>query len=84
MDSVAQLVDQGLTITLIGMTVVFVLLTLLVGIIHAMSALARLVTGPPTPIEDAALVDEELIGVIAVAIGYYRRDRALETGTVDG
>lgn len=76
MNSVAQLVSEGLAISLIGMTVVFVLLTLLVAIVHAMSALSRLITGAPPSAAGDALEGDELIGVIAAAIGYYRRDHA--------
>lgn len=76
MDSVAQLVDQGLTITLIGMTVVFVLLGLLVGMVHGLSAVCRMVIGTVVPEPDSTQADEELIGVIAAAIRHYRRDRS--------
>ena len=75
MESVSQLLNQGLEITLIGMSVVFVLLTLLVGVVYAMSALCRLIVGAE-PVEDSELASDELMAVIAVAIDHYRRGRA--------
>lgn len=72
MDNVAELVNQGLTVTLIGMTVVFVLLTALVGVVRGMSAFSRLIVGIE-PGAEAAPVDAELTAVIAAAIRHYRR-----------
>jgi sodium pump decarboxylase gamma subunit len=68
-----SLLLQGLNLTALGMGVVFVLLTLLVGIIHAMSALCRRIEGDEVavavaPPAGAALSDPELIGVISAAI----------------
>ena len=81
MENLTQLLDAGLEVTLIGMGVVFVLLTALVGAVYGMSALARLIEGPPVPKVAQAITtdDEELIIVISAAIGRYRRDRLLET-----
>jgi sodium pump decarboxylase gamma subunit len=74
MQSTTSLIDTGLMITLIGMSVVFVLLTALVGIIHAMSALCRrfapaaaAVPGSPAGSDDA-----EIVSVIAAAVSLYR------------
>ena len=75
MESVSQLLNEGLAITLIGMSVVFVLLTLLVGVVYGMSAFCRRVVGVET-VEDHALASDELMAVIAVAIDHYRRGRA--------
>ena len=75
MDSTAQLIDAGLTITLIGMSVVFVLLTTLVGVVTAMSALCRRFA-PEDPPQGSAAADGELIGIIAAAVNRYRRSRA--------
>jgi sodium pump decarboxylase gamma subunit len=72
LNNVAQLVGQGLTVTLIGMTVVFVLLTLLVGVVYGMSAFARQFQ---TEAADE-LAGDELVAVIAAAIGHYRSGRA--------
>ena len=72
-----ELFQTGLTITAVGMGVVFVLLTMLVGIIQAMSALAARLT-PETPATATATQvspaagDAETIAVIAAAIGAYR------------
>jgi sodium pump decarboxylase gamma subunit len=69
--------EAGLTVTLVGMSVVFVLLTLLVGVVQTMSHLSRLIErgaaaasagATPTP-----PIDEEVVGVIGAAIRMYRR-----------
>ena len=76
MESTAQLLDAGLTITFIGMSVVFILLTALVGVVSAMSALCRrfFPEAPPVrPVSD----DDELVSVITAAINHYRRGRAV-------
>jgi sodium pump decarboxylase gamma subunit len=75
-ESTAQLIDAGLTVTFIGMSVVFVLLTTLVGVVKAMSALCRRFA-PETPPESQLAADDELIGVIAAAVNHYRRSRAV-------
>jgi len=76
MQSTAQLIDAGFTITLIGMSVVFVLLTALVGIINVMSALCRRFA-PEAPKQAAVPdLDDELVSVIAAAITQYRQRRA--------
>jgi len=75
MDSTTQLIDAGLTITFIGMSVVFVLLTTLVGVVTAMSALCRRFAPGEAP-RSADAANDEVIGVIAAAISQYRRSRA--------
>jgi sodium pump decarboxylase gamma subunit len=70
-----SLLLQGLNLTALGMGVVFILLTLLVGIIHAMSALCRRIEGAsagvsatvPAPAQ-GSLTNPELISVISAAI----------------
>ena len=77
----SQLLEAGLNVTAIGMGVVFVLLTMLVGIIHVMSALcqrfgdASPVAPAPTYSAGTTHANEELIGVIAAAIAAYRKRR---------
>ena len=71
-----ELVEAGVIVTAIGMGVVFILLSLLVGIIHAMSSLSRLIEGPALARAEAGqAVDEELVGVIGAAISIYRSKR---------
>ena len=76
MESTAELLNAGLTITLIGMSVVFFLLTALVGIITGMSALCRRFA-PEVPPPQKDCDDDELISVIAAAINHHRRRRAI-------
>lgn len=64
-----ELLQAGLTVTLMGMGVVFVLLTLLVGVVHGMSRFARMID---TSLPNA---DEELVGVITAAVTAYRNRR---------
>jgi sodium pump decarboxylase gamma subunit len=73
-----ELLEAGFTVTLVGMSVVFVLLTLLVGIIQSMSYLARLVgEAAPAPAADveAATSDDEIVGIISAAVRAYRDAR---------
>lgn len=65
----------GLTVTLIGMGVVFTLLTLLVYVVQGMSKLARLIEGRPAAAPNAAVpaADEEIVSAISAAISAYRR-----------
>jgi sodium pump decarboxylase gamma subunit len=71
--------NQGFSVTLIGMGVVFVLLTALVGIVHVMSAIClrfpeRLPEAVPAPdAPEAYAVESELISVVGAAIHAYRR-----------
>jgi sodium pump decarboxylase gamma subunit len=76
MGTTAELLNAGLTITFIGMSVVFVLLTTLVGVVTAMSALCRRFA-PEVPAPSNADEDKELVSVIAAAINHYRRSRAI-------
>ena len=74
----SELIQAGLNVTVIGMGVVFVLLTLLVFIIQGMSALSRSIEGPGTPESDAPAAGRsppphELVGVISAAIAAYRK-----------
>jgi sodium pump decarboxylase gamma subunit len=82
-----ELLQAGLNLTAIGMGVVFVLLTLLVGIIRGMSALSRTLEAafptasastPASPPPTAAIRSpgqQELVGVISAAIAAHRRRR---------
>jgi sodium pump decarboxylase gamma subunit len=72
-NSVTQLIDSGIEITLIGMTVVFALLAALVFIIQGMSAFCRLIVGTEPATVAPQTIDDELLGVIAAAIRHYRR-----------
>lgn len=58
------------------MGTVFVLLSVLVGIIHAMSALTGALAGEATAVPEETGVDEEIVAVIGAAIGRYRHTRA--------
>jgi sodium pump decarboxylase gamma subunit len=70
----SALIQQGLAITGIGMGVVFVLLTLMVGIIQGMSRFSRLFdSGEPVATSPSQAIDDgELLSVIAAAITAYR------------
>lgn len=71
--------EAGFTVTLVGMGVVFALLTLLVGVIQSMSYLSRLIDGGEKPAPagagQAPVMDEEIVGVISAAIRMYRRQQ---------
>ena len=76
----SSLIEAGLTITGIGMGVVFILLTLLVGIIRAMSLLCFAIEGgaPQNAAAGARATaehDAEIASVISAAIVMYRRRR---------
>ena len=70
----SALLQQGLAITGIGMGVVFVLLTLMVGIIQGMSKFSRLFdSGEPIAATTSSAIDDgELLSVVAAAITAYR------------
>jgi sodium pump decarboxylase gamma subunit len=84
-----ELLQTGLNLTAIGMGVVFVLLTLLVGIIRGMSALSRTLeaafpaapapasasASPPPAATPGSPGQQELVGVISAAIAAHRRRR---------
>jgi len=74
LETTAELFNTGLVITFIGMSVVFVLLTLLVGIVKVMSALCVRFAPEPAPTASTD-ENEEIISVIAAAISQYRRNR---------
>lgn len=67
--------QAGLTVTVMGMGVVFVLLTLLVYVVQGMSKLCRLIEGAPpvAPSAAAPSSEEEVISAIGAAISTYRR-----------
>lgn len=62
----------GVEITLIGMSVVFVLLTFLVFVVQGMSRLAHLVGGAPAERPTAAAGDTGTTAAITAAIHAYR------------
>ena len=78
MDSVSELFNAGLSVTLFGMGVVFFLLTLLVGIVHAMSAFSRLFPQDVAETASTSDMDAELISVIGAAIHQYRSKRSID------
>lgn len=71
----SALFEAGLTITAIGMGVVFLLLTLMVFVIRAMSGLSNLLEGGRPPASVAASDDTELVSVISAAIRAHRARR---------
>jgi sodium pump decarboxylase gamma subunit len=80
-----QLLQAGLNVTAIGMGVVFVLLTLLVGVIRGMSALSRIletafpaastVSATSSTVLPGTQSQQQLVGVISAAIAAHRRRR---------
>jgi sodium pump decarboxylase gamma subunit len=82
----SALFEAGLIVTAIGMGVVFVLLTLLVGIIRGMSALCRRIEGTPAgaPAAGAAPRAQELVGVIGAAIAAYRKRHRRDRQQIEG
>jgi sodium pump decarboxylase gamma subunit len=68
-DNITTLLQSGLTITGIGMGVVFTLLTLMVAVIRGMSWLSRHFDQGSS----VAIDDGELLSVIAAAISAHRR-----------
>jgi len=75
------LLQEGLNVTAIGISVVFILLALLVGIIRGMSAISRAIEAalppPPEAAGSAPLAhsDQQLVSVIGAAIAAHRRHR---------
>jgi sodium pump decarboxylase gamma subunit len=70
--------QDGFTVTLMGMGVVFLLLTTLVGVVQAMSRLCRLLEGEPVSTATASTpvaVEEEIVSAIGAAITAYRQQR---------
>jgi sodium pump decarboxylase gamma subunit len=76
---VFSLLQAGLNVTAIGISVVFILLGLLVGIIRGMSAVCRLIenampqAAAPAGSPQTPYSDQQLIGVITAAIAAHRR-----------
>ena len=64
-----EIIDQGLTLMLVGMSTVFVFLTLLVVATSMMSVIVRRVT----PVPGAVGVTKEEVAAISVAIATHRR-----------
>jgi sodium pump decarboxylase gamma subunit len=78
---VTSLLQEGLNVTAIGISVVFILLSLLVGIIRGMSAISRSIENampaaagpsgsPPLPQSN-----QQLVSVIGAAIAVHRKRR---------
>jgi len=78
---VYPLLQAGLNVTAIGISVVFILLTLLVGIIRGMSAICRMIenampqAASPAGSQPAAQSDQQLVSVISAAIAAHRKRR---------
>lgn len=77
----SPLIQDGIQLTLIGMGVVFVLLTMLVFIIRGMSFISRRIEqsmplpAPPATSASALPSQHEIVGVISAAIAAYRKHR---------
>jgi Na+-transporting methylmalonyl-CoA/oxaloacetate decarboxylase gamma subunit len=77
----AELLEAGLTLTLIGMGTVFVLLGVLVAAVHAVAVCCRLLEGAASagtadaPPDDGA-ADAEIAAVVSAAIEMFHRDQA--------
>lgn len=73
------MLQEGLNVTAIGIGVVFILLTLLVGIIRGMSAICRMLEAAmpaPTAETDSASttqLNQQLVSVIGAAIAKHRK-----------
>lgn len=86
----ADIFQAGVNVTLIGLGVAFVLLTVLILVVHAMSAVARLIEAQrpqvaaaaapmasPTPrLPEPRSVKPEIAGAVAAAVRMYRTRRA--------
>jgi oxaloacetate decarboxylase gamma subunit len=76
-----ELLKEGLVLMVIGMGVVFVLLTLLVFLVQAVSKVGRAFApaaapaAPARPATRPAGVDEEVVSAIGAAVRMYRRRR---------
>ena len=84
----SELFQAGLMVTLMGMGVVFVLLTILVGVVQAMSRIIGLIEGDSAPTAgappvgaatvsapQARSVEREIVSAAAAAIQMYRNRR---------
>lgn len=80
--------QAGINVTLIGLGVAFVLLTVLIFVVHAMSAVATLIeagrrqvaAAPATataspPLPEPQSVEPAIAGVVAAAVRMYRTRR---------
>jgi Na+-transporting methylmalonyl-CoA/oxaloacetate decarboxylase gamma subunit len=79
----SELLEAGLTVTLVGLGVVFALLTTLVGIIRSMSYLSHLIDGGAPAAAAAAqdvTVEDEIVSAISAAIRRYERNHGLRRG----
>lgn len=79
MQDVAGLIGVGLQVTLIGMAVVFALLTILVGLVNAVSAFCQWIEKPLTLQAGDSTDDNEIVSVISAAIEQYRKTNAPST-----
>ena len=84
--TIADLLSDGLYLMLLGMGIVFSFLTLLVGAMKSMSALARLLDAgqvaqlvetpaPAPPSLRKTEQDDEIVAVITAAVNRYRKNR---------
>jgi sodium pump decarboxylase gamma subunit len=69
---VAEILSEGVRLTVMGMTVVFVLLSLLVLAVKGMSRLATAIDGPPE-VPMPRVDQTELIAVVTAAVHAYRK-----------
>ena len=79
----AELLEAGIELTVIGMAVVFVMLTLLVGIVQLTSRFCRLLeTATPAAPETVPTheIDAEITSAIAAAVHRFRRERSPRSG----
>lgn len=67
-----SLLDQGITLMLVGMSTVFVFLTVLVGAMSLMSLVARRFL---VRVDDAEITEEE-VAAISAAIAQHRKKTA--------
>jgi oxaloacetate decarboxylase gamma subunit len=87
----SPLLEAGLNVTAIGMSVVFVLLTLMVFIIRGMSALALRIAPPAAAAQSPgqpgqaaqSLQQTELVSVISAAVTTHRQRRSQSSDGYD-
>lgn len=76
--TMSPLLEDGLMVTLIGMGTVFVLLTALIGLVHLMSRVSRLLEGPApaaAPGAGSRAIDPKVLSAIGAAVRRYRDER---------